>query len=73
MENNNSNRKSEETNNNKYKYQFFSRNSELDNYHKNISDKTSSLWNHYLSKDNTINSFKYDKLYFYEKEKKFLN
>ena len=73
MENNNSKRKSEETNNNKYKYQFFSRNSELDNYHKNISDKTSSLWNHYLSKDNTINSFKYDKLYFYEKEKKFSN
>ena len=73
MKNNNSKRKSGSSNNDKFKFHLFSRNSELDNYHKNNSVKNSSLWNQYLNKDNNINSFKYDKLYFYEKGKQFAN
>ena len=73
MENNNSKRKSRNSNKDKFKYQLFSRNSELDNYHKYNSVKNSNFWNQYLIKNNNINSFRYDKLYFYEKGIKFSN
>ena len=73
MEKNNSKKKPVDSNNKKFNYNFFSRNSELENYHKNISVKNSILFNHYSNRDNNTTSFKYDKLYFYETEKKFSN
>ena len=64
-------KKFEHSNDNKFKYKLFTRNSDLDNYHKNNSVKNSSFMNQYLKTNNDINSFRYDKLYFYEKAKKF--
>ena len=64
-------KKFEHSNDYKFKYKLFTRNSVLDNYHKNNSVKNSSFMNQYLKTNNDINSFRYDKLYFYEKAKKF--
>ena len=52
-----------------FKLQIYSRNSDIGNTNKYNSSKTAELNHRFLKKNNYINYFKYDKLYFYEKGK----
>ena len=54
-----------------FKLQIYSRNSDIGNTNKYNSSKTAEFNHRFLKKNNYINHFKYDKLYFYEKGKNY--
>ena len=53
------------------KLKIFYRNIDIGNYYKYNLPKTTLSGNHFFDKNKYINTFKYDKLYFHEKEKNF--
>ena len=69
MQNNNSKFKTDNLCND-FNYHILSRNSDISNDNKYNSAKTTESTNRF-SKKNNISQFKYDKLYFYEKERNF--